>query len=378
MTCLHIANSVTDLVQGSVREHLPLDRIPLAGDVLGLGTTSGYDNGELSFLHQPGDAATRVYKSRPHDGSLDALAADDRERHLPYVCFSEEASACRLPLDPALLGEAEGVPLQQLIARALELLRQQGRLEEAPIYGLRLTARWHGLVITVASKLCLGQLRRNAPLARSVGSSGERPGGSIYSALPHFLLGTPPPAGLEAAIRPLQASLRWECCGFWDTQPERGRVTVPQADAHLHLHGCDSDLRVGGHLHHEHAGSRLAALERLAVYPLQRLRLLTADLAVEELRYAEGQLGFEVVNLGQLDASEVGVAVVIDDRWSSRRYLRLPWLAAGARERFAMPLPLTAGPHAVLVCVDPERDILEPQAQQANNSMLLRIHGPAE
>ena len=259
MTCLHIANSIADLVQGDVREHLPLDRIPLQGDVLGLGTTSGYDNGELSFLHQPGDALTRVYKSRPHDGGLDALAADDRERHFPYVCYSDEASASRLPLEPALLGETDGVPLRELIPRALELLRQQGRLEEAPIYGLRLTARWHSLVITVASKLCLGEMRRNAPLAHS---GGLRPGASIYTALPHFLLGKTP-EGLDPAIRPLHGNLRWECCGFWDTQPDQGRVTVPQPDAHLHLHGCDSDLRVGGHLHHEHPGSRLAALEQI-------------------------------------------------------------------------------------------------------------------
>ncbi|MFO0016096.1 MAG: CARDB domain-containing protein [Synechococcaceae cyanobacterium] len=373
MTCLHIANSVADLVQGDVREHLPLNRIPLEGDVLGLGTTSGYDNGELSFLHQPGEAATRVDRSRPHDGGIDALAADDRERHFPYVCFSDEASASRLPLDPALLGEADGVPLRQLIARALELLRQQGRLEEAPIYGLRLKARWHGLVITVASKLCLGQLRRNASVARSGDSDAERPGASIYSALPHFLLGAPPPEGLAAAIRPLPGSLRWECCGFWDTQPQCGRVTVPEADAHLHLHGCDSELRVGGHLHHEHPGSRLAALERLAIYPLGRLRLLSSDLAVREVSYAAELLRFQVANLGQLDASEVGVDVVVDDRWSSRRHLRLPWLAAGAWERFEMPLALPAGRHELLVCVDPDRDILEPAAQQGNNTVRLRL-----
>jgi hypothetical protein len=37
---LWIANTVSDLVQGDVREHLPLERIPLQGDVLGLGTTT--------------------------------------------------------------------------------------------------------------------------------------------------------------------------------------------------------------------------------------------------------------------------------------------------------------------------------------------------
>ncbi|MFM8276372.1 MAG: CARDB domain-containing protein [Cyanobium sp.] len=373
MTCLHIANSVANLVQGDVREHLPLERIPLQGDVLGLGTTSGYDNGELSFLHQPGEAATRIYKSRPHDGGLDALAADDRERHLPYVCFSDEASASRLPLDPTQLGPVEGGSLQELIARALELLRQQGRLAEAPIYGLRFTARWHGLVISVASKLCLGERRRNAPLARSIGSGASGPGDSIYSALPHFLLGEAPPQGMDPAIRPLLGSRRWECCGFWDCQPEQGRVTVPQPGAHLHVHGCDSDLRVGGHLHHEHPASRLAALERLAIYPLRHLKRLASDLAVRGACFSEGLLRFQVANLGQLDASEVGLAVVVDDRWSSRRHLRLPWLAAGAQESFAMPLALAPGPHELLVCIDPEHDILEPEDQQANNSVLLQV-----
>ena len=39
---LWIANSITDLIEGDVREHIPLDRIPLAGDVLGMGTTTSY------------------------------------------------------------------------------------------------------------------------------------------------------------------------------------------------------------------------------------------------------------------------------------------------------------------------------------------------
>ena len=47
---LTIANTVSDLIQGDIREHLPLERIPLQGDVLGLGTTSSLENGELSFL----------------------------------------------------------------------------------------------------------------------------------------------------------------------------------------------------------------------------------------------------------------------------------------------------------------------------------------
>ena len=38
-----------------------------------------------------------------------------------------------------------------------------------------------------------------------------------------------------------------------------------------------------------------------------------------------------------------------------------------------MPLALPPGPHELLVCVDPERDILEPEDQQANNSVRLAV-----
>ena len=47
---LNIANNVRDLVRGDIQEHLPVERIPLEGDVLGLGTTTSIDNGELTFL----------------------------------------------------------------------------------------------------------------------------------------------------------------------------------------------------------------------------------------------------------------------------------------------------------------------------------------
>jgi hypothetical protein len=48
MVRLHIANTVTDLVQGDVQEHLPLERIPLRGDVLGLGTSRGWGQAKES------------------------------------------------------------------------------------------------------------------------------------------------------------------------------------------------------------------------------------------------------------------------------------------------------------------------------------------
>ena len=65
MADLTIANTVSDLIQGDVREHLPLERIPLKGDVLGLGTTTSIDNGELSFLREGNQGFSDLAVHRP-------------------------------------------------------------------------------------------------------------------------------------------------------------------------------------------------------------------------------------------------------------------------------------------------------------------------
>ena len=368
-----IANTVSDLIQGDVREHLPLERIPLQGDVLGLGTTTSLDNGELTFLQEQGAERTTIWKCEASSGGIRALRPGDGSGHFPYVCFSGDATALRTPVDLALLGESRDRPLQELVAQAIEHLRRDGTLPAAPIYGLRLQARWQELVITVASKLCMGQQRRNTAIARSAASEATA-GRGIYQLLQHYRLA--PHDGGDAAdpIRYLGASLQWECCGFYDTDPEQGRVTVPQPGAHLHLHGCSTDLRYGGHLHHEHPGSQLAELERLVLYPLQRIHSLASDLGVEDLDYAGGAAHFRVVNRGSLDVSDVGVAVVVDDRYSSHRYLRLPWLAAGAQEQFSVPLELAPGRHRLEVIADPQREILERPELQANNRLALELH----
>ncbi|MCT0200768.1 hypothetical protein KQ313_13920 [Synechococcus sp. CS-1325] len=363
-----IANTVTDLIQGDVREHLPLASIPLEGDVLGLGTTTSLDNGELTFLHDGSEPRTRLYKCAAGDGSIRQLHPGDGSAHFPYVCFSGDATALRHPVDPACLAASEGLPLQQRIGAAISSLSEQGQLAEAPIYGLRLGLEWHSLVITVASKLCMGQKRRNqAPEDPGAAAQG------LYGSLQHYRLAADDPGDANDPIRFLGRSLHWDCCGFWDTQPESGRVTVPVATAPLHLHGCSRDLRHGGHLHHEHPGSRLRRLEWLAIYPLQQIRMLGSDLAVEQLSYSNGRLGFQVSNRGELDVSDLGVAVVIDDRYSSHHYLRLPWLAAGETQPFSLPLPLPPGPHQLLVMADPERHVLEPLESQANNAARLTI-----
>lgn len=391
MVQLHIANTVTDLIQGDVQEHLPLERIPLQGDVLGLGTTSGWDNGELAFLcddpalveaggrPEPATASTRVYKSQPQDGSLLAMEPGTGLQHFPYVCFTDDATALRRRVPKDLLRNAAGRPLQALIAEAIAAMTADGTLEPSPVYGLRLLSRWESLVITVASKLCLGQLRRNQGLAKmeALGGEGASVGSSIYDRLPHFRLSAADPADPADPIRWLGSdSRRWECCGFFDTQPTLGRLTVPVEGAHLHLHGCSCDLRHGGHLHHEHAGSRLAALEWLVLYPLNRLAAMGSDLAVGDLSYSAGELGFTLSNRGNLDASDIGVAVVINDRYGSHRYLHLPWLAAGAAERVSMPLELPPGDHKLEVIADPQGRILEEEVRRANNRASLVISQP--
>lgn len=235
MAELWIANTVTDLIQGDVREHLPLERIPLQGDVLGLGTTTSLDNGELTCLQQQQGGDTTIWKCEASSGGIRALQPGDGSGHFPYVCFSGDAMAVRTPVDPAALGPMAGRPLQELVAEAIAQLRQAGRLPEAPIYGL------------------------------------------------------------------------------------------------------------------------------------------ASDLGVEQLRFAAGVAAFRVANRGSLDVSDVGVAVVIDDRYSDHRYLRLPWLAAGAVEEFSLPLALEPGRHRLEVIADPEREILERPELQANNRQVLEV-----
>jgi len=265
--------------------------------------------------------------------------------------------------------------LFESIGRVIAAMRADGSLEPAPLYGLRLLSRWQSLVITVASKLCLGQLRRNEGLARLEALAGGAAGvgATIYERLPHFRLSEQDPGDPHDPVRWLGRSLHWDCCGFYDSEPQRGRVTVPVPGAHLHLHGCSTDLRHGGHLHHEHPGTQLAELQRLVLYPLQSLHTMVSDLAVQQLSHTAGELSFTVVNLGSLDASDVGVAVVIDDRYSDHRYLHLPWLGAGEAERVTMPLALTPGRHRLEVIVDPQRRILEEEARRGNNSQVVQV-----
>ena len=368
---LWIANTVSDLIQGDVQEHLPLDQIPLQGDVLGLGTTTSVDNGELTFLRN-GGGDTTIWQCRSSDGGIHPLVRGDRNAHFPYVCFSGDVSDLRVLVDPVELGDVKGRPLQELVAGLIARLRAEGCLAEAPIYGLRAELQWHSLVITVASKLCMGQQRRNTAIAQSEASAGTA-GRSLYDLLQHYRLAEQDPGVPTDPIRYLGRSLQWDCCGFFDMDPANGRVTVPVEGAHLHLHGCSTDLRHGGHLHHEHSGTMLRAVKRLALYPLQQLHQLASDLAIEDLAVEAGMARFSVVNRGAMDVSDVGVAVVVNDRYSSHRYLRLPWLSAGDSEAFSVPLDLGAGRHKLEVIADPEGRILEADGLEANNRAVLEL-----
>ena len=374
---LSIANTVSDLIMGDVHEHMPLDRIPLDGDVLGLGTTTSLDNGELTFLHQAGEGRTQIWKAQAHDAGVRRLTVGDGSDHFPYVCFSEDMSGRGIAADLSALAVRPGERLQPLLQRAMDQLTARGALPQAPVYGVRLLAHWDSLIITVSSKLCLGEAQRNRAVARPAGTgtgTESMDGGDLYARLPHFRLARSGPAAVADPIRTLGPSLSWECCGFWDTEPERGRLTVPVAGAHLHLHGCSTDLRHGGHLRHAHPETALLELEQLTLYPLQRLHQLQSDLAVENLRYRNGEVRFCVANRGTLDVSDVGVAIVIDDCYSSHRYLRLPWMEAGASEDFAVPLQLTAGTRRLEVIADPEADILERPDQRTNNRAVLNLN----
>ena len=374
MADLTIANTVSDLIQGDIREHLPLERIPLQGDVLGLGTTTSVDNGELTFL-QDSASTSAIWRCVAHDGSIIKLSPGDGSGHFPYVCFTRDASNLRRPVAIESLGPTEDVPLQTLVAEAITQGQRAGTLESAPIYGVRMLTHWHELVITVASKLCMGQQRRNMKVATSDAGTSTS-GQSIYDMLQHYRLSPEPAENSDDPIRYLGRAMHWDCCGFFDTEPELGRVTVPQPGAHLHLHGCSTDLSYGGHLHHEHASTRLKQLERLWLYPLQSLSSLGSDMAIEHLNYDNGMLRFRVVNAGEMDVSDVGVAVVINDRYSSRRYIRIPWLSSGEHEDFTVELPLPSGKQLITVIADPEEIVIEAENGRNNNRMDLDVQIP--
>ena len=359
---LTIANTILDLVQGDVKEHLPAERIPLKGDVLGIGTTTSIDNGELAFTYDPGADETAIYKCHANTGGIHKVCAGDGSDHFPYVCFSSDAREHGHKIDLSSLTPADDWSLSHWIEAGIATLEHP-----ADLYGVRALCHWDDLVITVASKLCMNQRNRNSAAESEAGS-----GAAIYDALQHYVLSAKNTSAGDSKIRYLGDALEWDCCGFYDTQPETGRVTVAHPGAHLHLHGVSVDHRFGGHLHHEHEDTRLARVRELVIYPIASICQLGSDLSVAGLRWEADVLSFQVTNLGGMDVSDIGIDVVPDDCYSLRQYLRLPWLAAGESESFSLPLTLPAGTHQILVAVDPVGDIIEPESDRANNRAWLR------
>ena len=372
MADLTIANTVSDLIQGDVREHLPLERIPLQGDVLGLGTTSSLENGELTFLRNA-SGNSDIWRCIAHNGSIIRLQPGDGSGHFPYVCFTGDATELRRPVELSSLKQLEQQPIQDIISSAIKQQRNRGALEDAPIYGIRMLAHWDELVITVASKLCMGQQRRNQGFS-SGSDHGTQAETSIYDMLQHYRLAPLPPDQPGDPISYLGKSMQWDCCGFFDCEPEQGRVTVPKAGDHLHLHGCSTDLAYGGHVLHDHPHTRPGRIEQLVLYPLQSIESLCSDLAINHLNYEKGQIQFSVTNAGALDVSDVGVAVIVNDRFSDHRYLQIPWMNAGASESYSLAWQLPPGQHSISVIADPQELVIEPQNRRQNNRMDLKVN----
>ena len=357
---LTIANTIIDLVQGDIKEHLPVTCIPLRGDILGLGTTTSIDNGELIFIYDEAEAETAIFKCHANTGAIHKVCAGDGSDHFPYVCFSSDATDSGCSIDLSSLNSQADWRLADWVAAAIDSLDKP-----AEVYGVRARCQWDDLVITVASKLCLNQAsRNNSGAAAGLGSS-------IYDSLQHYLLSDNPSTEMEEKIQYLGDSLEWDCCGFFDTQPEKGRVTVAHAGANLHIHGVSLDHRYGGHLHHEHSRTRVLRVDELVIYPIESIDQLGSDLAITEIDFDAGTLRFKVSNGGAMDVSDIGIDVVSDNRYSERQYLRLPWLAAGESEIFTIVLSLALGPHQILVAVDPTGDIIEREEDRENNRVVI-------
>ena len=74
--------------------------------------------------------------------------------------------------------------------------------------------------------------------------------------------------------------------------------------------------------------------------------------------------------------SDVGVAVVVDDRFSDHPYLQIPWMSAGASESYSPAWPLPPGQHSIAVIADPQELVIEPQNRRQNNRMVLTVSIP--
>ena len=88
--------------------------------MLGLGTTSSLENGELSFLRNA-SGNSDIWRCIAHNGSIIRLQPGDGSGHFPYVCFTGDVTALRHPVDLGPLKQQAHRPTQELINAAIEL-----------------------------------------------------------------------------------------------------------------------------------------------------------------------------------------------------------------------------------------------------------------
>ncbi len=356
MIQLFIANTITDLILGDINEHISIDQIDLTGDILGLGTTTALDNGELSFIYDPTKQDTAIYKCNSSDGTVTKLNPRDDISQFPYVCYTNNAQGKGQEIPVNSLPNAPNTPLAAILESAIKMANT-----DADIYGLRLQAKWHSLVVTVASKLCLWQGRR-------WGQQGNSD--NVYQTLKHYKFGSYPDSNTN--IQYLGDSLTWDICGFYAKHPERGLVTVPRAGQNLHIHGCSVDLKYGGHLHHEHPETALAEITRLLIYPIHQVITFQSDLTLKDCEINVDSLTFIVDNQGRLDVNDVDIDIVVNNQYNTKKFIRLPWLKSGESiilEVGLDELSLEEGENKIEIIIDPNNLILE--SAESNNRAVL-------
>jgi hypothetical protein len=354
MVKLTIGNTVRDLSRGDIYEYLPVQSVPLGGDVLGIGTTTLPDNGELVFLADPSGTATRIYHCHAEGGGVTPLDPASHLLNFPFACFTSDASPDRVEIGPDLFAPA-GTDLRTIIEQGI---LQSG--QPCEIYGIRMQVQWERLHISVASQLGLWQANRYETSRRR----------NLYAELHRYCFAEHDPG--EEGSRYLGRSLRWDLCGFYSRCPEKGLLTMPHPGDNLHMHGCSSDLAFGGHILHDR--SVLSEVLRFLLVPVHEVEILKSRLRIQEAALDGNTLRFAVANQGRLDVENVDVHVVFDNEYRSRLYRRIPLLAAGDRCGVTFPLGevLRQGKRKQIeIFLDPDHEILEPD--RSGHRVLLTI-----
>ncbi|WP_330204179.1 CARDB domain-containing protein [Cyanobacterium sp. DS4] len=363
MAKLFVANTITDLILGDIDEHLPINRIPLSGTVLGLGTTTATDNGELVFLPNFEQNKTSIYKCNPTDGKTYSLSPTSEVDHFPYVCFTNDIDEEGIEIDVSNFNITNS-SLTEIITQSIN---QCG--VKASYYGVYIKSIWSSVVLTIASKLCLWQWARMKNFVSDEIFSAED---NIYTSLQHFYC-----ADQEQTDNPMKylgKANSWQLIGMYASEPKTGLVTVPQPNQNLHIHGICTEKNWGGHVHHEHKMSKLLRIDSLIIYPLQEVEVIESDLTIKDAVWLDDNLVFTVVNQGLLDVSNLQIHIVPNNQYSSYIGCRIPWLSAGNSFQFNIPkdqIKLKTGKNLINIIADPDNLILE--ANENNNILTLEV-----